>query len=369
EIIVGKEYQIESKILNEKRKIKVYLPPSHQDSTLIESYPILYVLDGDWYFQMLTGIIEYSKGSFRMPEMIVVGISNNDRIKELTPSFASTDMFGNEIPGLENSGGGNAFIRFLKEELKPHIQTEYRAGEFEIIAGHSFGGLLVNHIFTREQDMFNAYILIDPSFWWNGREQIRQTESFLQANPQLKSLLYFGEADNAHTETTNNAPHIEAMDAYKLLIKNAPSENLSYQFDLFEGETHASVGIPSMYKALSFIFEGYRPADSVFQNPLWLSNHYAGLSSRLGVKMPPPESLVRNLAWGAQYGEKNLHKAIAFFELNLKNYPDSFFLHKILGEACEQNEQKEKAMTHFKKSLKLQADPVLQKKLEEMQAN
>ena len=65
--------------------------------------------------------------------------------------------------------------------------------------------------------MFDAYVLIDPSFWWNGGEQIKQTELFLKENTRLKTLLYFGEADNVHTETTDNAPHIAAIEAYPIL--------------------------------------------------------------------------------------------------------------------------------------------------------
>lgn len=352
-ITIGETFSIYSESLGEERQFSVYLPPSHKDSSLSEKYPVLYVLDGEWYFNLCAGIVEYSKGSFKMPEIIIIGVANVDRIRDFTPSKSNQNMFGETINGLSNSGGGDHFISFLREELIPHIDSTYRAMNFRLLAGHSFGGLLANEIFTTDNQLFNAYLLIDPSLWWNNSMQLDKTNRFLDEHPAVKTTLFFGQADHKLKIESDNSPHLLAMDKYQALINDLPLPNVRYKHMQFENETHASVGLPSIYHGLAFMFEGYRPADSTFQNHLLLAEHYQKLSRQYGVRMPPPEGLVRNLGWGAQYGEKDLKKAILFFRMNVENYPSSANAHKVLGEVYEMDNQKEKALLSYRKSLGL----------------
>jgi len=365
EVVIGEVSSIYSNTLGEERRYQIYLPPSHKDSTLTEKYPVLFVLDGDWYFSMISGMIEYSKGAFKLPEMIVVGISSVDRIRDFTPSKSNLNMFGEAINGLENSGGGEQFIRFLQDELLPHIESNYRATGYKILAGHSFGGLLANHIFTTNNQLFNTYLLIDPSLWWNNENSISQTKAFLEKEIDLKSTLFFGQADD---ETRNNKPHIEALNDYKKIFKLYSSKHLRSKFKLFEKETHASVGLPSIYYGLSYIFEGYRPADSTFQDVELLSQHYAELSRKYRFRMLPPEGLVRNLGWGKQYGEKDISQAIPFFQLNVKNYPKSANASKVLAEAYEMNNQMKEALFHYRGVLEINPnDDAIKEKIKKIQ--
>ncbi|MEL6849316.1 MAG: alpha/beta hydrolase-fold protein, partial [Bacteroidota bacterium] len=329
-ITLGESVSIYSNILKEERKLLIYLPSSHQDSTLSEKHPVLFVLDGDWYFPATAGMLAYAKGAFSLPEMIVVAISNTDRVRDFTPTRSNQNMFGEEIQGLENSGGGPVFIRFLQEELIPYIDTSYRAADHRILAGHSFGGLLVNHLMTTQPELFHGYILIDPSLWWDQARQVAQTERFLNTRPNWKNRLFFALADHDTGLEAENGPHVKAMADYQALFRAATFPNLEDRFAFFADETHASVGLPAMYQGLRFLFKGYRPADSVFQHLDLLEAHFSKLSEAYGVEMWPPEGLVRNLGWGAQYGEKNLEKALDFFSLNLKHYPKSANAHKVL---------------------------------------
>ncbi|MEM7514841.1 MAG: alpha/beta hydrolase-fold protein [Bacteroidota bacterium] len=352
-ITIGERGTIYSKVLNEHRNFSVYLPPSHMDTTLTEEYPVIYVLDGDWYFHVTSGIIQYAKGAFKLPEMIVVAISNVDRIRDFTPTNTDKDMFGKVTAGLESSGGASNFTSFLQQELIPHIDSSYRTMNFRILAGHSFGGLLANHIFITNNDLFQSYIIIDPSLWWDGAKQVGQTKEFLANHPFLSSTVFFGEADYELNIENANTPHIEAMNTYKEFFNMFPLDSIRYKSVVFENETHASVGLPSIYHGLSFLFEGYRPTDPTFLSSKLLASHYEALSQKYKVNMYPPEGLVRNLGWGAHYGEKNLEKALEFFKLNTTNYPESSNAFKVLAEAYEADDQLTKAISAYKKSLEL----------------
>src|SRR5262245_34943060 len=97
---------IKSAYLNEERSVLVRVPPGYDRS--MESYPVIYMLDGHGsYLSMMPGIIESQSWGGQMPEMILVSIQNTDRTRDLTPTKT-------ERP---NSGGGDKFLDFLQKEV------------------------------------------------------------------------------------------------------------------------------------------------------------------------------------------------------------------------------------------------------------
>ena len=102
--------------------------------------------------------------SGRWPEMIVVGITNTNRDKDLKPTITNLDG----VVDL-NSGGGGNFMNFIENELIPHIDSIYPTAPYRIFSGHSLGGLTVINTLLNNTQLFNAYIAIDPSLWWNNQ--------------------------------------------------------------------------------------------------------------------------------------------------------------------------------------------------------
>ncbi|MFZ1558618.1 MAG: alpha/beta hydrolase-fold protein, partial [Saprospiraceae bacterium] len=85
-IVIGKIDSIQSNILGENRKIWVHVPDGGANSK--ESFPVVYVLDGDGHFSSVVGMIQQLStinGNTMCPKMIVVGIPNTDRTRDLTP--------------------------------------------------------------------------------------------------------------------------------------------------------------------------------------------------------------------------------------------------------------------------------------------
>src|SRR5437016_3220945 len=130
-IKIGERFTLESKILNEVRPYLIYLPASYHAQVFApKRYPVLYLLDGDAHFQSASGVVQFMSasinGNIQIPELIIVAIPNTRRTRELTPTHTTRGYGGKEEPNLASSGGGESFLRFMGEELIPHIQAEYR---------------------------------------------------------------------------------------------------------------------------------------------------------------------------------------------------------------------------------------------------
>ena len=147
-----------------------------------QRFPVLYLLDGDAHFNSVVGMIQQLSqvnGNTIVPEMIVVAIPNTDRTRDLTPTHVESDPPMMDSAGSKTSGGGENFAAFLQKELIPHVDSSYLTQPFRVLIGHSFGGLTVMNILTNHSKMFNAYIAIDPSMWYDKERFLKTTQQKL----------------------------------------------------------------------------------------------------------------------------------------------------------------------------------------------
>lgn len=119
-----------SELLSEERELFVRLPPSYADGAA--SYPVVYVLDGEWNFDLVASYLDYFADNRLFPEMIVAGIRNVNRNRDYVPR---------PDPNFPYTGGGEAFYAFLDREWIPYMQAHYRTSGERVLVGHSFGGV------------------------------------------------------------------------------------------------------------------------------------------------------------------------------------------------------------------------------------
>ncbi len=166
-IVIGTIDSIYSKILNELRKLWISLSASigRGRVTADVQYPVIYLLDGNGHFQSVAALLKQFStiGNSISPEMIIVGIMNTDRTRDLSPTHFTLGPDGKTMPGMRSSGGGEKFTVFIQHELIPHIDSLYPAAPYRMFIGHSLGGLLVMNTFVNHRELFNAYVAIDPS--------------------------------------------------------------------------------------------------------------------------------------------------------------------------------------------------------------
>jgi len=347
-LVTGDIVTIHSHILGEDRKIHIYTPAlSIFEKFPGQPLPVLYLTDGDALSGIVSEEVNYLSSSyFILPPMIIVGITNYDhnRMKDLTPSRPKGGYDG--IMDTSAFGGGEKFLRFISSEVMPYVESHYKTEPFKIFAGHSMGGLLAFHCLVNHPDMFNAYIAVSPSLWWDSALLVRQADKKLVGNRLKNKFLFFSDA-NEGGEFHHN---ILLMDTL-LLQKNIGG--LIYKYVYYPDETHGSEPIKAVYDALRFVYPQWYPTIGDSTATL-VKNHFGRLSDTYGYRVLPPEFFVaRRGSRILQLGPAKFDDAIEFFELNVANYPASAKAYAMLADAWEKKGDKAKAIDNYKKAIEL----------------
>ncbi|MEQ8883895.1 MAG: alpha/beta hydrolase-fold protein [Balneola sp.] len=231
-----------SDILGEDRTLNVYLPNGY-DRDSEQEYPVIYLLDGsaDEDFIHISGLVQF--GSFpwieMIPETIVIGIGNVDRIRDFTYS-TSIDVDKKDFP---TSGGSEKFITFIENELQPLIQSEYKTSNVKTIIGQSFGGLLATEILFTNPDLFDNYIIASPSLWWD--DQSLLTKKPVSAKEEKSIYIAVGKEGE-----------IMERDAKDLNTKleTELGDNNRIFFNFFEEQDHGDVLHLAVYNSFEKLF-------------------------------------------------------------------------------------------------------------------
>jgi uncharacterized protein len=327
-INIGQQFNLHSAVLKEDRPYLVYVPDSYHDTNLApKKYPVLYLLDGDAHFHSASGVIQFMSaginGNITIPELILVAIPNTDRTRDLTPTQTTRDYSGKASPNFDSSGVGSNFLRFLSQELLPHIEATYRTEPYRILVGHSLGGLLAMQAFLQRPQIFQAHLAIDPSLWWDDQILLKNAKALLQKTNDLRGAVFLSLANNPPIKDFD--PKIGAQPSREMadLLQAHNSHQFRSRMQYFETEDHGSVPLLSLYHGLKFIFDGYRPPANLMDNPLAVAQHFTKISERLGYRVLPPENYVQAMSWFQLTYEKATNVAVEFLKLNATNYPDS----------------------------------------------
>lgn len=251
--VLGVIDEIQSNILAEKRTLNIYLPEGYTQSDMT-SYPVVYLLDGseDEDFIHVTGLYQFNNFAWinRVPKSIIVGIANVDRKRDFTyPSTIATEK--KKFP---TTGKSENFIRFLEEELQPYIEKKYRSNHAKTIIGQSLGGLLATEILLKKPSLFNKYIIISPSLWWDNGSLLKQSSSILLENFTTATDIYIavGKEGLAPSET----PHVMEVDANLLVekLRKSQSAHVNVYFDYLPQEDHATITHQAVFNALRTLY-------------------------------------------------------------------------------------------------------------------
>lgn len=187
----GPSFTIASRVLGETRHINVLLPPGYGKSKA--RFPVLYMPDGGLKeeFPHVTDAVRALEAEGAMRPFIVVGIENTERRRDLTgPTTVDEDR---KIA--PHVSGSPAFRAFIRDELMPQVRSRYRTSRETAIVGESLAGLFILETFFVEPDLFDTYIAISPSVWWNDESLVRGAGARLQEQPGLHKTLYLASAD------------------------------------------------------------------------------------------------------------------------------------------------------------------------------
>lgn len=374
QIVIGTEDAIFSKVLNEERKIWVHLPEDIEDG---KKYPVIYVLDGTGHFYTVTGVLKLLE-QWNLPKSIVVGIPNTDRTRDFTPTHVAFQR-GHKS---ETSGGALNFIKFIKEELQPYVHSTYPVDTMSTIVGHSTGGLFVLYAYTHHPDVFDNYLAIDPSLWWDKEKLVQQSKKLLNTSTYQNKSLYVAVANSNNIDTTKvrrlKSEISEMLRAnlnfHDVLVKN--SNNLDFTWDYQGNEDHGSVVVPGMYNGLRSLFSWYPfPERWRFNTPKYYSSeeltkpfytHFEELSKRFKREVKPDWQFINDVGFFILTSHKLPKKARAYLEMNLKYYPKESRSYVAMGDYYTMRNKKEEAIKHFKKAIEIDGNKDAQTKLDSL---
>jgi hypothetical protein len=242
-LVIGETFTIDSKVLGEKRRINVYLPPEYAASPDTR-LPVLYMPDGGMAedFLHVAGLIQVSTGNETMKPVILVGIENTQRRRDLTgPTEVAEDK--KIAPRV---GGSGAFRAFIRDELMPQVKTRYRTTKDAAIVGESLAGLFVVETFVLEPDLFDTYIAIDPSLWWNGRRLTRDAGAKLRGSPGLRKTLWLASSGKDRDDATQ---------AFADVLKTDAPAGVRWHHEKMPEEKHATIYHPAALRAFRAVLK------------------------------------------------------------------------------------------------------------------
>lgn len=353
---------IKSSVLNEQRPLFIYTPYANTKTkpSTEETYPVLYVLDGENHFRSVVAIVERLVGSGVCPPMIVVGIPNTNRTRDLTPTASE----GNS-DGLKNTGGGEKFISFLEKELMPYIESSYPTAPYRILMGHSLGGLMVLHTLVHHTNLFNAYVPIDAALWWDDHKILKEAKLAFEKNNYENKTLFLAIANRMEKGIDTTAVQSDTSEKTELIrynlelihhIKQHPNNKLRFHYTYYENESHSTVAFIAAYDALRFLFDYYefpKYANYTTENPQLktvITEHYITISKQMGYKVLPDNALVNNFGYHA-LSQKKYALAKELFEMNVLNFPEDANLLDSVGDYYNAVGDTKNAIVWYQKTL------------------
>lgn len=340
---------VHSSVLNEDRTIWVRTPRAYEYDKA--AFPVVYLMDGPGHINEIGSTIDFLAEQNRVPPMIVVGIANTDRTRDLTPTHWDMKRPDGTVNANPTSGGGDHFLDFIQKELMPQIEKRYRTSCYRVFAGHSLGGLMVIHTLITRPDLFSAYIAVSPSLQWDDQRTLHQAQQFFAEKAELKKALFFSLGNEGNTPN----PMGEGFEQLQKTLKAKAPKDFHWDSARYPDETHGSTVLLAHYAGLRTVFSDWQmPVNAEDGGPEGgladVEKHYHDLTGRWGCAVRPPENIVNQLGYRLM-GQKKLDEAIRAFQRNVELYPDSANVYDSLGEGHENAAKLDVAIQDIEKAI------------------
>ncbi len=243
DIIIGESFTVDSKVLAEKRRLTVYLPQNY-DQEPTRRYPVLYLLDGGAKedFHHITGIVQVSVSNGLMDPILVIGIENIDRRHDVTPPTENPE----DKKSAPRAGGSEKFRAFLKDEVFPLVERDFRGNGERTLIGESLAGLFVVETFLEDPNLFQRYISVSPSLWWNDEFLLKHAAERLKTLPLQGKTLYLTVGDLRDNKAVT--------DKLADMLRQTAPPGLTWYYEPLPDEEHATMLHAGALRALRKFF-------------------------------------------------------------------------------------------------------------------
>lgn len=372
---VGVLDSIYSESLKEHRKIYVQLPADY-DPTKNQKYPVVYILDGEVFLPTVNNVHGFYSGGF-MPEMIIIGISNDkNRMRDLTTSKV-TEMYG--MPFEQENGEAENFSKFIETELIPFVENKYPVTDFRTLIGHSYGGLFALYSLVHHPDLFFNYLAIDPSLDWDNQRLIKELKDKVSsANYRGKSLfMSLGGSgmtlNEIKKDTTDFTIFSRSNIAFSEILNQNKQNQLAFQWKFYSRDLHGTIPFPSIMDGLISVFEWYQlenvdkfnmPTTSADEINKIVRYRQHKLEKHFGYAVPPFPEFLMNMQGYMSMDMGQMERAKVYFELTIEYYPNSPNSYDSMADYYERNGDNDNAIKFVTKAYKISGDDSYKERIE-----
>lgn len=360
-VTIGFSTTLASTVLGETRTLRIHLPADYEAGS--RRYPVLYLLDPDSHFAHVSAAVDFLARTDQAPPMIVVGIVNTRRTRDLTPAGANASLHLtvpaaqldvlNDYPG---AGGADTFLAFLKTELIPHVESRYRTAPFRVLAGHSFGGLFAAHVLAADPTLFNAYLAASPSFWWDDEALVKRVAATPLATGPGPRWLYMATGGR-------EGMMITGLEDFRQTLELQRPAGLRYRLGILPDDTHQTLPYQFFYDGLRWLFDSYALPDAmVYQGDIGaIERHFAEAGQLYGIDLAPTEETVNTVGY-RQLEYKRPQRAVELFQRNVELHPGSANARDSLADGLEALGRDQDALQSREQAVRLaeaNGDPLL----------
>lgn len=361
-IISGDKYSLKSLVLDENREIFVSLPKSYKHSS--HHYPVIYVMDGEFLFDLTRSMVEIRAARNYMPESIIVGIPNNTN-KRIEMALELFDDEGNPFFYGEGLGQTDKYLKFFRNELISTIEKQFRVNSHRTIIGMSpsFGPVL--QAFWSEPDLFSGYIVLAAEIGKklkSGKSIGDKLIEEISDKKRSKAAIYIGVASRDIIKRGLKEAALYVDIPKKL--KNIANSKIRYKFEIIHDEDHYGMSIPGIQHGLETIYA--REIWNIDYRKMWnspdpaqaLSDRYQQLSEHYGFKIIPLETsfnFIHNIMKTGEilYRQNKIGKLISWLQLAVEYYPYSPAIYSQLSKAYTRAGKNQLAISSAEKAVKL----------------
>jgi predicted alpha/beta superfamily hydrolase len=234
-------HEVPSKINGIKYNLYISLPKEYHSNK--KDYPIIYLLDADYSFALAKQISEHLSDRNRINASIIVGIAyanpneyKKNRTRDYTPSYVSLGGYGPEYQ--KYSGGAESFYKVIHSELIPYLHKHYRINKNSTFVGHSYGGLFGVYLLVHHPELFNHYLIVSPSLWYDNHLLLKKAQQKRDFNLHEQTQAYFIIGDQ---ENKGDYRMIDDLKSLNETIFSKPHRNLSTTFNIINDMDHDTV--------------------------------------------------------------------------------------------------------------------------------
>jgi predicted alpha/beta superfamily hydrolase len=255
-----------SKILGQNMLLFIKLPSKYYIDSL-KSYPSWYFTDGNRSFPLIANISSFLDIPVPSgPELVIVSIAYVIRDMADWGAWRTRDLTPTNIPSLDSdwsnslkdmtgreyevrSGGANRFLEFIKEEVIPFVETNYRVLKSgRGLGGYSYGGLFSLYVLFSQPELFSIYYAGSPSIDYDNRILFNLEKEYSVSHKDLKARLFMSAGDKENSSMVNN------MEDMASTLESRKYPGLSVTTCVFQDETHQSCIPVSIMRAFRILY-------------------------------------------------------------------------------------------------------------------